>query len=76
MNRNLRPCERVVRVVVGLAVASLAFWGPQSLWFLLGLIPVVSGLIGSCPIYTHLGIDTNKSCEISCCCKGKDKDKT
>jgi hypothetical protein len=72
MNKNIRPCERVVRIVAGLAVASLAFWGPHSLWFLLGLIPAASGVIGYCPVYTKFGIDMNKSCESSCCCKHKD----
>ena len=73
MKTNIRRCERVIRVVVGLAIASLAFWGPQNLWFLLGLIPAATGLIGWCPAYDKLGIDTAKCCETSCCCaKGKD----
>lgn len=56
--RNEATAERVIRVVLGLAVLSLVFIGPQSLWGLLGLILVVTGLVGSCPIYTLLGIST------------------
>lgn len=61
MKVNIHPVERVVRVVVGLVLASLAFWGPANPWFLLGLIPFASGLIGWCPPYTLCGINT---CEI------------
>jgi len=58
MTKNIHPIERVIRVVGGLFVASLAFWGPANLWFLLGLIPVATGLSGWCPPYQLLGINT------------------
>lgn len=71
MNKNIRQCERIARVVVGLAIASLAFWGPQSMWFLLGLIITASGVVGFCPLYAKLG---GTCCTpTSCCCKNKDK---
>ncbi|RDB35476.1 YgaP family membrane protein [Spirobacillus cienkowskii] len=60
MKVNIHPVERVIRVVVGLVVFSLAFWGPASYWFLLGLIPVLTGLIGWCPPYQLFGISTCK----------------
>ena len=47
MKTNIHPIERKIRVVAGLVIASLAFWGPANLWFLLGLIPVATGLIGT-----------------------------
>jgi hypothetical protein len=74
MNKNICSCERVIRVFVGLSVASLAFWGPQSMWFLLGLIPAATGLIGWCPAYTLLGINRVEACKTAshCCCKGRD----
>lgn len=56
--RNEHLLDRAVRVVLGLAVVSLVFVGPQSPWAWLGLIFVVTGLVGSCPIYTLLGINT------------------
>ena len=58
MKKNIHPVERIVRVVGGLVLASLAFWGPQNNWFLLGLIPVATGLLGWCPPYALLGIST------------------
>jgi DUF2892 family protein len=56
--RNEHPVERIVRVVLGLLVLSLFFFGPQTPWALLGLVPLTTGLFGSCPIYTLLGIST------------------
>lgn len=58
MTTNIHPIERVVRVLVGLGLAAMAFWGPASPWFLLGLVPVATGLLGWCPPYTWLGIST------------------
>jgi len=56
--RNEATIERVIRVVLGLAVLSLTVVGPQTLWGLLGLIPLATGAVGSCPIYTLLGVST------------------
>jgi len=58
MTINIHKYERVVRIVAGAGISSLAFWGPQNYWFLLGLVPVVTGLIGWCPPYAMLGIST------------------
>ena len=53
--------DRGLRVLVGLAILSLVFVGPQTLWGLLGLIPIATGLLGSCPAYLPFGIKTCKS---------------
>lgn len=60
MKKNIHPVERIVRVVAGLTLISLAFVGPQSLWFLFGIVPVLTGLSGWCPPYQMLGISTCK----------------
>jgi len=52
------PAERVLRVLVGLGAISLVFVGPRSAWGWLGLIPVLTGATGLCPLYTVLGIST------------------
>lgn len=62
MKGNIGNVERGVRIVVGLGLTALAFVGPQNLWFLLGLVPLSTGLIGWCPPYALLGINTNKGC--------------
>ena len=56
--RNEHTVERALRVVLGLAILSLTFVGPQTLWGLVGLVPVATGLLGSCPLYTVLGVST------------------
>jgi hypothetical protein len=60
MQKNIHPVERVIRVVVGLVLTTLAFLGPANPWFLLGMIPVLTGLTGWCPPYQLLGINTCK----------------
>ena len=55
---NEHPIERVIRVVAGAALLSLAFVGPQTPWGYIGIVPIVTGLIGSCPLYTLFGIST------------------
>lgn len=57
---NEHVIERVLRVVIGLGALSLVFFGPQTPWGWLGLVPLATGLMGSCPIYTVLGIGTCK----------------
>jgi hypothetical protein len=58
MKKNIHSVERIVRVVVGIGLTSLAFIGPANPWFFLGLIPVATGLLGWCPPYAMLGIST------------------
>ncbi len=58
MSRNVGTVDRVIRVVVGLVLISLVFWGPQTNWGWIGLIPLVTGLAGSCPAYKLLGLST------------------
>ncbi|MCA9619316.1 MAG: DUF2892 domain-containing protein [Myxococcales bacterium] len=58
MPRNEGTLDRVVRVVLGLGLLSLVFVGPQTLWGLIGLVPLATGLAGSCPLYTLFGLRT------------------
>ena len=58
MKINIHSKERVARIVIGLALVSMAFVGPANKWFLLGLVPMLTGLIGWCPPYAMLGINT------------------
>lgn len=56
--KNEGTIDRALRVVVGLAVLSLVFVGPQTAWGWVGLVPLATGLIGFCPLYAILGINT------------------
>jgi fatty acid desaturase len=56
--RNEGTADRAIRVFFGIALVSLVFVGPRTAWGWLGLVPLVTGLLGSCPVYTLLGIRT------------------
>ena len=58
MTRNEGAFDRRARVLLGLILFSLVFVGPQTLWGLVGLILIATGLVGYCPIYHVLGIST------------------
>lgn len=50
--------DRVLRIVVGLGILSLAFWGLETQWAFIGLVPIMTGIFGYCPFYTLFGITT------------------
>ena len=56
--KNEGNVDRAVRVIVGLVLLSLVFVGPQTLWGWIGIVPLATGLVGWCPAYSLLGIDT------------------
>ena len=56
--KNESNLDRGVRVVVGIVVLSLTFWGPQTTLGYLGLIPLITGLLGVCPLYSVIGVKT------------------
>jgi hypothetical protein len=58
MKTNEGGLDRVLRVLVGLGVLSLVFDGPQTPWGYIGLVPLLTGLIGVCPLYSVLGLST------------------
>lgn len=58
MTRNEGTIDRVLRVVLGLVLISLVFVGPQTVWGWIGVVPLVTGLIGTCPVYSLLGVNT------------------
>lgn len=63
MTCNIHPVERVVRGVVGLGILALVFVGPKTLWGLVGLVPLLTGLTGFCPPYQWMGINTAGAAE-------------
>lgn len=58
MSKNEGNLDRALRIIVGLVLLSLVVIGPQTWWGLIGLVPLVTGLVGICPIYSILGIKT------------------
>lgn len=58
LTKNEHPVERAVRVVVGLGLVAAAATGTLGWWAYIGVISVITGLVGSCPLYTLLGMST------------------
>ena len=57
MERNMGPQDRVIRTVIGVAIvgAGIAY---QSWWGLIGLIPLATSAVGTCPAYLPFGLRT------------------
>jgi len=56
--RNEHALDRALRVALGVALLAIAFVGPKTPWGFLGVVPLATGLLGSCPLYTLFGIGT------------------
>lgn len=56
--RNVGPGDRLARLILGIGILSLAFVGPRTPWGYLGLIPILTAALGTCPAYSLLGINT------------------
>jgi hypothetical protein len=55
---NAGAVDRAARILAGFAILSLTMVGPRSLLGLLGGVPLVTGLLGFCPVYELAGIRT------------------
>jgi DUF2892 family protein len=55
---NVGTADRVARIVIGIALLSLAFIGPQTPWGFIGIIPLATGIFATCPAYNLIGLST------------------
>lgn len=58
MSTNESSIDRALRFVLGVVVLSLVVIGPKTMWGLVGLVPLLTGIVGFCPLYRLLGIST------------------
>ena len=56
--KNEHKIDRTLRVLLGLGLLGIALLGPKTPWGWLGLIPLVTGLAGRCPVYALFGVGT------------------
>ena len=56
--KNEGMVDRGIRVILGVVLISLVFVGPQSPWGWVGLVPLITGIIGFCPLYKIVGLNT------------------
>ncbi len=55
---NIGLLDRVIRITFGGLLVALAFFGAIGAWGYIGIIPLATGLLRWCPLYTLLGIQT------------------
>ncbi|MGZ5475657.1 MAG: YgaP family membrane protein [Thermoanaerobaculia bacterium] len=55
---NEGTIDRVIRVVAGVFLLALTVVGPKTMWGIVGLVPLITGLVGTCPLYSIVGIST------------------
>ena len=60
MKLNVGGIDRVLRIIVGIALIALVFVGPMTPWGWIGIVPLATGLIGWCPPYAMFGWNTKK----------------
>ncbi|MFN8790403.1 MAG: DUF2892 domain-containing protein [Bdellovibrionales bacterium] len=58
MKQNVHQIERLVRVLLGVGLLAFALIDPSNYWFFLGILPLLTGLVGWCPPYALLGFNT------------------
>lgn len=58
MNPNVGGIDKILRIVVGLGLIGAAATGTVGVWGYIGIVPLVTGVMGWCPAYPLLGIST------------------
>ncbi|MBK6800511.1 DUF2892 domain-containing protein [Novosphingobium sp.] len=61
MTRNEGTLDRVARVALGVVLIVLALRGMYTPWTWIGVVPLLTGLVGTCPLYSLLGVNTCKA---------------
>ncbi|MEJ2055557.1 MAG: DUF2892 domain-containing protein [Calditrichaceae bacterium] len=60
MKQNVGGIDKILRIVIGLALIALVFVGPKTPWGWIGLILVLTGLFNFCPAYLPFKFSTKK----------------
>ncbi len=60
MKANVGGVDKILRIVVGLGLLSLILIleGNVRWWGLVGLVPLLTGLVNFCPLYALIGVNT------------------
>ena len=58
MKRNVGSIDRGLRIFAGLVLIGLAVTGTVGMWGWIGVVPLLTGLIGWCPPYALFGLNT------------------
>lgn len=61
MIHNVGSVDRAIRIIGGLALIALAATGTVGIWGWIGVVPLATGILSWCPVYTLLGLNTCKA---------------
>ncbi|RXR30467.1 YgaP family membrane protein [Sphingobium fluviale] len=55
---NVGGIDRVLRIILGVVLIALAVSGKLVPWGWIGVVPLLTGLFGTCPLYSLIGLST------------------
>lgn len=58
MKTNVGGIDRILRIVVGLALIGATLAGMLPVWGWIGVVPLLTGALGFCPLYPLFGFST------------------
>ena len=58
MTKNVGGIDKIIRIVLGLALIAATLMGALPVWGWIGIVPLATGLMGWCPPYALLGFNT------------------
>jgi hypothetical protein len=58
MKLNVGGIDRILRIVAGLVLIALAATGTVGAWGWIGVVPLLTGAVGFCPLYPLIGMNT------------------
>ncbi len=58
MKTNVGGIDRILRIVAGIVLIALAATGTVGAWGWIGVVPLLTGLFRTCPLYSLLGFNT------------------
>lgn len=62
MKINVGNADRIIRFILGAVILVLGFYF-KSWWGLVGIVPIITGLLNFCPVYSLIGVSTKKKIE-------------
>lgn len=61
MKLNVGGVDKILRVILGVVLIAATVMGALPVWGYIGFVPLVTGLVNFCPLYTVLGFSSRKS---------------
>jgi len=58
MKTNVGGIDRILRIVLGLVLIGLTLTGTIGVWGWIGVVPLATGFMSFCPLYTMIGVNT------------------